>query len=191
MMAGPLSSPETLKTLAETEAELNDLIDKDEAYWSQRSRVQWLREGDRNTEFFHARVTGRRKKNWIKGLTTSDGHWCSKLSELHRVAVDYFEGLFTSGECGLATSILDCIHPSITEEMNATLLAPFAADEPITCGDFMIPSYNGWDIARVREVFTPNDAEQILNYPVANRCSDLLVWGNHSSGTYSTRSGYN
>ncbi|KAK9026702.1 hypothetical protein V6N11_039536 [Hibiscus sabdariffa] len=62
--------------------------------------------------------------------------------------------------------------------------------QPITCGDFMIPSHNGWDMDRVREVFMPTDAEQILNCLIANRCSDLLVWGNHSSGTYSTRSGY-
>ncbi|KAK9045889.1 hypothetical protein V6N11_051792 [Hibiscus sabdariffa] len=58
--------------------------------------------------------------------------------------------------------------------------------QPITCGDFMIPSHNGWDIARVREVFTPVDAKQILQCPIANRCSNLLVWGNHFSGTYST-----
>ncbi|KAK9037657.1 hypothetical protein V6N11_022559 [Hibiscus sabdariffa] len=62
--------------------------------------------------------------------------------------------------------------------------------QPITCGDFMIPSHNGWDVARVREVFLPTDADQILNCPIANRYSDLLVWGNHSSGTYSTRSVY-
>ncbi|KAK8500845.1 hypothetical protein V6N12_011492 [Hibiscus sabdariffa] len=47
--------------------------------------------------------------------------------------------------------------------------------QPITCGDFMIPSFNGWDTTRVKEVFTPTDAERILNYLIANRCSDLLV----------------
>ncbi|KAK9045711.1 hypothetical protein V6N11_051620 [Hibiscus sabdariffa] len=56
--------------------------------------------------------------------------------------------------------------------------------------DFVIPSHNGWDIAKVREVFTPVDAEQILQCSIASRCFDLLVWGNHSSRTYSTRSGY-
>ncbi|KAK9046315.1 hypothetical protein V6N11_052207 [Hibiscus sabdariffa] len=62
--------------------------------------------------------------------------------------------------------------------------------QPITFGDFMIPSHNGWDMDRVREVFTPTDAERILSCPIANRNSDLLLWANHSSGTYSTRSGY-
>ncbi|KAK8562461.1 hypothetical protein V6N12_010539 [Hibiscus sabdariffa] len=54
----------------------------------------------------------------------------------------------------------------------------------------MIPSHNGWDTTRVREVFILVDVEQILQCPIANRCSNLLVCGNHSSGTYSTRSGY-
>ncbi|KAE8655251.1 hypothetical protein F3Y22_tig00117034pilonHSYRG01593 [Hibiscus syriacus] len=52
----------------ETMDELKEIIDKDEAYWLQRSRVAWLRDGDKNTTFFHARANGRRKKNWIEGI---------------------------------------------------------------------------------------------------------------------------
>ncbi|KAK8579470.1 hypothetical protein V6N12_069795 [Hibiscus sabdariffa] len=34
--------------------------------------------------------------------------------------------------------------------------------QPITCGEFIIPSHNGWDTAKVREVFTPADVDLIL-----------------------------
>jgi hypothetical protein len=34
--------------------ELNDLLEKEEIYWRQHSRVSLMREGDKNTKFFHA-----------------------------------------------------------------------------------------------------------------------------------------
>ncbi|KAK8264452.1 hypothetical protein V6Z11_D12G109000 [Gossypium hirsutum] len=38
---------------------LGYLYDKEESYWAQRYRIRWLKEGDRNTRFFHVRATQR------------------------------------------------------------------------------------------------------------------------------------
>ncbi|KAM0822585.1 hypothetical protein ACQ4PT_071403 [Festuca glaucescens] len=35
------------------------------SFWRQRSRVQWIREGDANTNFFHLKASARRRKNHI------------------------------------------------------------------------------------------------------------------------------
>ena len=48
--------------------EINDLLDNEETMWHQRSKVHWYRKGDKNTKFFHARVSDRKKKNTILGL---------------------------------------------------------------------------------------------------------------------------
>ena len=36
--------------------------------WQQRSRIQWLKNGDQNTHFFHGSTTQRKRYNFIKGL---------------------------------------------------------------------------------------------------------------------------
>jgi hypothetical protein len=50
------------------ERELDSLLEQEELYWRQRSRINWLKDGDRNTKFFHRKATWRAKKNNIDRL---------------------------------------------------------------------------------------------------------------------------
>jgi hypothetical protein len=52
---------------------LVELRFREETMWRQRSRIQWLTEGDKNTHFFHMRASQRKKKNKINGLKRPDG----------------------------------------------------------------------------------------------------------------------
>ena len=49
----------------EVSKSLDDLLMKQEIYWAQRSRVAWLKHGDKNTKFFHAKESQRRRRNHI------------------------------------------------------------------------------------------------------------------------------
>ena len=40
--------------------ELNQAYIDEEIYWKQKSRINWLRSGDRNTGYFHAVTKGKR-----------------------------------------------------------------------------------------------------------------------------------
>ncbi|XP_062014693.1 uncharacterized protein LOC133731307 [Rosa rugosa] len=73
---------------------LNELLSINETYWRQRSKVQWLREGDRNTSFFHRRASNRRSRNRVKGLMIEDGQWTSKPGEVENILLRYYETIF-------------------------------------------------------------------------------------------------
>ncbi|KAE8682600.1 hypothetical protein F3Y22_tig00111238pilonHSYRG00276 [Hibiscus syriacus] len=64
------------------------------------------------------------------------------------------------------------------------------ADAPVRCGEFMIPGMALLNEQLVRQVFLSSDADAILRCSIVVLHRDLLVWGYHSSGLYSVRSGY-
>ncbi|KAA3486669.1 putative Transposon TX1 [Gossypium australe] len=52
---------------------INLETNKKELFWEQQARVNWLKNGDRNTSFFHKVAVGRQHKNRIHGLKNGDG----------------------------------------------------------------------------------------------------------------------
>lgn len=71
--------------------ELSNLLLREEVMWSQRSRTTWLREGDRNTRFFHSCASQRRRQNSILGLCDEHEEWCEQTDKVAKIAWDYFQ----------------------------------------------------------------------------------------------------
>lgn len=72
---------------------LANISKQEEIYWRQRSRLQWLKEGDGNTKFFHAVANGRKCRNLIPGFN-QDGRQISDPKEIGRIFVSRFRQQF-------------------------------------------------------------------------------------------------
>lgn len=59
-----------------------ELLYREEIMMRQRSRVQWLAEGDSNTKYFQKKASARRAKNTISQLQRQDGSTCSDPREM-------------------------------------------------------------------------------------------------------------
>jgi hypothetical protein len=87
----PLEDQPELNGLRER---VDELLHREEIMWLQRSRVSWLREGDRNTKYFHRKAVGRAKKNKIKSLRKTDGQITKQKAEMECMARNFFKELY-------------------------------------------------------------------------------------------------
>ncbi|KAE8656259.1 hypothetical protein F3Y22_tig00117005pilonHSYRG00262 [Hibiscus syriacus] len=121
-------------------ADLKDVLDKDEMFWLQRSRVAWLKDRDRNSSFFHASANGLRKKNWIEGLESEGGVWCDRLEDIFGIASSYFSSLFSSSAANPDEEILQAIEQCIEPCDNDMLCREFSVEEVTTVFSQVNPS---------------------------------------------------
>lgn len=110
-------------------AELDELLHREEIMWRQRSRINCLREGDRNTSFFHRKSNWRQSKNSIKRIKGENGNWTDDPEEITKIANEFFKNLYTKDSTVCPEEILDLIHAPITEDINKELCREFSEDE--------------------------------------------------------------
>ncbi|KAL9687155.1 hypothetical protein QQ045_031553 [Rhodiola kirilowii] len=113
--------------------------------WRQRSRIEWLKEGDLNTKIFHSMVTQRKKKNTISrffvfcffDITISrikreDGAIITEEIELCQEAVNHFSKIFRTShlrERPNWRALMDCVGQSVSPENADYLSASFTMTE--------------------------------------------------------------
>jgi len=125
---------------------LERLQDQHNTYRKQRAHNSWLTKGDRNTSFFHAFASKRRRKNWIRSLKDENGFLVVGDQLKHFIANQY-QQLFMSCAGSHADYVLNCVYPRVTIEMNESLMEPFTGEEIWNAlesiGDLKAPSADG------------------------------------------------
>ncbi|KAL4323711.1 hypothetical protein GQ457_11G030340 [Hibiscus cannabinus] len=86
--------------LSDLEAKLKDYLSEtlrqEEMLWFQRARTEWIRDGDRNTKYYHRITKTRHRKKMCTMLKLDNGHWCSDQSLIRQEVVKFFKEVFLS-----------------------------------------------------------------------------------------------
>ncbi|XP_028807543.1 uncharacterized protein LOC114762247 [Neltuma alba] len=88
-------SPSLIKLEDNLQKELEDVLSQEEILWYQKSRREWINDGDRNTKFYHVRTLDRRRRNKVAMLKRDGEIWVEDQEELKEMAKDFFIKLFT------------------------------------------------------------------------------------------------
>ncbi|KAL9684835.1 hypothetical protein QQ045_022276 [Rhodiola kirilowii] len=81
-LEGSVEEKEVIDRETQLQGELDEWLAQEELMWGQRSRVEWLKEGDSNTSFFYIRASHRKKKNTVKKIKGREDNWITKEAEL-------------------------------------------------------------------------------------------------------------
>ena len=98
----------------------------EEMSWRQKSWELWLKEGDRNTSFFHIMANSHRRRNFI-GKIKIDGRWVEEESEI-RKGVDVFQSLLTDPG-GWRPNFPSLALSEIESESTTKIEEPFTEEE--------------------------------------------------------------
>ncbi|CAM8991132.1 unnamed protein product [Rhodiola kirilowii] len=138
-LEGELESVRLLERDKETIAREADIVEKidewrlrEEILWRQRSRVEWLKEGDRNTRFFHAKATRRKKSNIISRMQNEEGVWLTDERQIGEVTKRYFTNIFSTSRGQVREDqnhSFSNIQRMVTAEMSRKLCEPVTATE--------------------------------------------------------------
>jgi hypothetical protein len=108
---------------------LKNLLDSEELWWRQRAKADWLKSGDRNTRFFHACASERKRRNSVVSIKDENGNVWENSRDVEEAFTDYFTTLFTQGPGGDFSPCIQPISCKVTEEMNMELGKNFTPEE--------------------------------------------------------------
>lgn len=77
--------------------ELEELLHREEIWWKQRSCIMWLKEGDRNTRYFHLKASWQSRKNRVRKLKRNDGTATCEIGEMEELAHSFFSAAIFEG----------------------------------------------------------------------------------------------
>lgn len=113
----------------ELRLQLNEVYKEEEVYWCQKARLQLLKEGDKNIQYFQVSLVQRKNSNRIEQLEKEEGGWCQNDEEIVKEISEYYTRLFTYEDSYNWEDKLSGIPTTITNSLNSSLIKLVEDDE--------------------------------------------------------------
>eukprot|EP00253_Pinus_taeda_P005332 PITA_05332 len=114
------------------EKELIEKEKQEEVLWKQNSRIRWLKEGEKNTRFFHNTTIQRRMHNNITHIQNEQGDKLEKHEEIEAELLNHFKKVHKEPSIDRSQAICNItsnIPKLITDQHNQMLLKPIDLQE--------------------------------------------------------------
>jgi hypothetical protein len=108
---------------------INGVLYQEEIWIKQRSRVNWLKSGDRNTAYFHDFASQHKRINAISTLQREDGSWCDDAEEVKEEVQGFYKNLYTSEGFPDMQELLNLVTEKVMREDKDNMEAGFTEEE--------------------------------------------------------------
>ena len=161
------------------QAELWVWMKRKETFWAQQSRAKWLKEGDKNTKYFHTLASIRKKKNTILALSTNNG-FVNDPAGIHKEATSFFKKIFT--EDFVSRPIFKGLDfKTLSTEQASSLIRPFSQkeiDEAVeSCNAQKAPGPDGFNFRFIKEAW------EVIKSDVYRIVEEFWISGNLPKGS--------
>eukprot|EP00253_Pinus_taeda_P029601 PITA_29601 len=105
---------------------------QEETLWRQKSRIQWLKEGELNTKFFHRSALDRRSSNRILELKNNTGEILKSHNDISALLSDHFKSIAQESHINREEAIKEltaAIPKTITADQNWALCREVSLEE--------------------------------------------------------------
>ena len=120
-----------------------------------KSRINWLKEGDKNTRFFHQAIQKRRARNKITHLN-QDGQVITSPNGIKQILTDHFSSLFSRRDTGNLFKIPPGYYNSLLEDEKLGLEESISVEEVTLAlrqsSDTKAPGPDGINFGVIKEV---------------------------------------
>ena len=123
------ATKENLELEASLSLELDEWLAREDLKWKQKSREIWIREGNRNTRFFHLSTLIRRMRNYIQEIKLEDDSWINDREDIQKYFIENFKALYQTGSPNISKNLENLIEPCISNIENEELCRVPTRDE--------------------------------------------------------------